>query len=182
MKPFFLPVFSGCTVPSGRLATLGTPSGSEVAVPGMLKAIQCSTSLVVFCMATSGSCMIRAKLCVPFGTSVQDRWGETGAALAWVYLSGMTAPSAKDELLRPMRLGAGACAMTALLDNIRAHRKSERERNIGSSVECWQRSRGRFRCQVQSPRRDRFHRRGAAKPRAAISPKLAAQMTIRGGA
>src|SRR3954466_5837359 len=134
MKPFFLPVLSGCTVPSARVGVLGTPSGSDVAVPGMLKASQWVTSLVVFCMATSGSCIKRTKLWVPAGVSVQDSCGETGDALAWVYLSGMTAPSAKDVLDRPKRLGAGAWAKTGTAaDSNRAPSKRERKRGIWSS-------------------------------------------------
>ena len=46
-----------------------------------------------------------AKLCVPAGVLVQASAGEIGAVLAWVYLSGITPPSAKDELVRP--IGAG---------------------------------------------------------------------------
>src|SRR5690349_3902091 len=108
MKPFFLPVFRGWTVPSGSDASLGTPSGSDVAVAGMLKAAQCSTSLVVRWSAVSGSSTTRAKLWVPAGALVQARAGETGAGTAWVYLSGMMPPSVKEELVRPIGVGGGA--------------------------------------------------------------------------
>src|SRR5438445_5925949 len=107
MKPFFLPVFSGWMVPSGKVASLGTPSGSELALAGMLNAAQCSTSLVVRCKAVSGSSTIRAKLCVPAGALVQASAGETGAVVACVYLSGMMPPSVKDELVRPIGVGGG---------------------------------------------------------------------------
>ncbi len=51
--------------------------GSPVAVPGMLKIIQCRTSSVLRCSATSGSCRINAKLTVPAGTWVHSSFGET---------------------------------------------------------------------------------------------------------
>src|SRR5690348_5097045 len=74
----------------------------------MLKAIQCSTSAEPLFSATSGSCMMSEKLMVPAGTLSQLRAGDTGAVLAWVYLSGMTPPSAKAELVRTMGVGGEA--------------------------------------------------------------------------
>src|SRR4051794_40026680 len=107
MKPFFLPVLTGWMVPSGKVAAFGTFSGSEVVVAGILKAAQCSTSLVGCCSAVSGSSTIKAKLWVPGGALVQDSSGEIGDGLAWVYLSGMTPPSAKELLVRPIGGGGG---------------------------------------------------------------------------
>src|SRR6266702_6763105 len=136
MKPAFLPVLSGWTVPSGRVASLGTPSGNELALAGMLKAAQCRTSLVVCCNAVSGSSTTSAKLWVPAGALVQASAGETGAGTAWVYLSGITAPSAKDELVRPMGAGggaAGACAKAGPADSSRAPIRRERKRSMRSS-------------------------------------------------
>src|SRR5579871_771999 len=74
----------------------------------MLNAIQCSTSAEPLFGAVSGSCMISAKLRVPAGTFSQLKAGDTGAVLAWVYLSGMTAPSAKAELVKVIGVGGGA--------------------------------------------------------------------------
>src|SRR5258707_12373916 len=79
----------------------------------MLKAAQCSTSLVVCWSAVSGSSTTSAKLCVPAGGLVQASAGETGAATAWVYLSGMMPPSVKDELVRPIGVGGGAAGAAA---------------------------------------------------------------------
>src|SRR5262249_50392508 len=100
----------GWMVPSGSEAVVGTFSGSPRAVAGILNAIQCRTSPVPLFSATSGSCMISAKLMVPAGTFSQLKAGETGDVLAWVYLSGMTAPSAKAELVSVMGVGGGGDA------------------------------------------------------------------------
>ena len=82
----------------------------------MLNAIQCSTSVEPLFSATSGSCMISAKLIVPAGALSQLKAGDTGVALAWVYLSGMTAPSANAALVSVMGVTgggvAGVCART----------------------------------------------------------------------
>src|ERR1700677_2200086 len=106
-----------CTVPSGRVGVAGTPSGSPVALPGILKAIQCKISSTFFCGAVSGSCMIRAKLTTPDGTLVQSSFGETGFGSDCVYLFGITEPSSKADVVKvsPGRAGAlgwaaGCCA------------------------------------------------------------------------
>jgi hypothetical protein len=52
--------------------------------------------------------MIKAKLTVAAGAFCQLSWGETGDGEAWVYLSGITAPSAKDVLVKVMGVGGGA--------------------------------------------------------------------------
>src|SRR3954471_24495802 len=100
-------------VPSGKVAVVGTFSGSEVTLAGILKAAQCSTSLVVRCRAVSGSSTIRAKLWVPAGALLQASSGEIGLGTAWVYLSGMMAPSWKEVLVRPMGVGGGPAGAAA---------------------------------------------------------------------
>src|SRR5215469_7397857 len=124
----------GWMVPSGSVGWLGKPSGSEVALAGMLKAAQCSTSLVLCCSAVSGSSTISAKLCVPGGALVQESCGDTGAELAWLYLSGMTPPSAKDVLVRPIGRGGGDvgafCASAGTVASKLAPRSKERNECI----------------------------------------------------
>src|ERR1700761_6205414 len=103
---------------------------------GMLKAAQCSTSLVLCCSAVSGSSTTMAKLWVPAGTLVQDSCGDTGDGLTWLYLSGMMPPSAKEVLVRPMGGGggaAGACASAGDAAKRAAPRSREREERMGSS-------------------------------------------------
>src|SRR5215472_13536309 len=95
-------------VPSGSVGSVGTPSGSECTPAGILNAIQCSTSSTPLRGATSGSCMIKAKLCVPGGVFSQESAGDTGDGEACVYLSGMTPPSVKEELVNIMGMAAGA--------------------------------------------------------------------------
>src|ERR1700749_3083949 len=108
MKPGVPRRLLGWTVPSARLAVVGTFSGKDRAVAGILNAIQCSTSAEPLFGAVSGSCMMGAKLMVPAGTFSQLKAGDTGMVLACVYLSGMTAPSAKAELVRVMGVGGAA--------------------------------------------------------------------------
>src|SRR5664279_4510416 len=115
MKPGLPRRLLGWMVPSGSCAAVGTFSGNARAAAGMLKAIQCSASAEPLFGATSGSCMISAKLAVPAGTLSQLRAGDTGVVvLAWVYLSGMTPPSVNAELVSVMGVtgggAAGACA------------------------------------------------------------------------
>src|SRR5215469_13285954 len=121
-------------VPSESVGWLGTPSGSEVMLAGMLKAAQCSTSLVLCCSAVSGSSTTIAKLWVPGGALVQDSSGDTGAELAWLYLSGMTPPSAKDVLMRPIGGGGGVvgafCASAGTATSRLATRSRERNECI----------------------------------------------------
>ena len=50
-----------------------TPSGSDVAVAGMLKTVQCVTSIMPFCGFASVSCMISVSVTAAFGTFVHDR-------------------------------------------------------------------------------------------------------------
>src|SRR5580658_5914237 len=81
-------------VPSASFASAAIPPGSSLAVPGMLKAIQCVTSSIFFPMETSGSWNSSTKLSTPAGTLVHCSFGETAAAPAFmVNLSGITAPS-----------------------------------------------------------------------------------------
>src|ERR1700751_3833499 len=109
--------------PSGSCACSGTPSGSSRAVPGMLKIIQCSTSLVVLFRDVSGSCRMSAKLTTPSGTLVHVNLGETAAPLsaAWVYLFGIIPPSSNAGVVSVspgLAIGggaAGACAMAPML-------------------------------------------------------------------
>src|SRR5579863_958139 len=104
-------------VPSANCAVVGTFSGSARAVAGMLNAIQCSTSAEPLFGAVSGSCMINAKLIVPAGTLSQLKAGDTGVVLAWVYLSGMTAPSANAVMVSVMGVtGGGAAGVCAKAD------------------------------------------------------------------
>src|SRR5215469_7962740 len=103
MKPGLPRRLLGWTVPSGSPAVVGTFSGSDRAVAGILNAIQCSTSVEPLFGAVSGSCMMSAKLMVPVGALSQLKAGDTGVVLlACVYLSGMTPPSAKAVLLNVM--------------------------------------------------------------------------------
>src|ERR1700727_2643837 len=116
MKPGWPPRLFGWTVPSGSVGWLGTPSGSACVLAGMLNAIQCSTSSTRLRGAVSGSCMMSVKLCVAAGAFSQDNAGETGEGEAWVYLSGMTAPSVKDVLVNVMGGGGAAvCAWASAL-------------------------------------------------------------------
>src|SRR5579863_331938 len=120
-------------VPSGNVAWLGTPSGSELALAGMLKAAQCSTSLVLCANAVSGSSTTTAKLWVPGGALVQESCGDTGAELTWLYLSGMTPPSVKDVLVRPIGGGGvvGAfCASAGTAASKLAPRSKERKESM----------------------------------------------------
>src|SRR5471032_1206899 len=136
MKPGCLPKLLGWTVPSARVGVVGTPSGSAETVAGMLNAIQCKMSVELWPGAVSGSCMIRVKLWVPAGALVQESCGEIGAGTAWVYLSGMMPPSAKDELVSPIGVGggvAGACAKAGPADNSTAPISRERKRSMRSS-------------------------------------------------
>src|SRR6201986_5500343 len=111
--------------PSGICAVAGIPSGSSLVVPGILKIIQCSTSLVVLFSEVSGSCRMIAKLTTPSGTLVQVSLGETGApfSAAWVYLLGMMPPSSNAGVVsvRPgFAIGGGAegvCATAPMLVN-----------------------------------------------------------------
>ena len=57
--------------------------------------------------------MIRAKLWVPAGAFSQASAGEIGDGEAWVYLSGMTPPSVKDELVNVMGVGGGVAGVWA---------------------------------------------------------------------
>src|SRR5580698_6534988 len=90
-------------VPSGSFGSADCPPVSSVAVPGMLKAIQCVTSSVFFPIATSGSCMSSTKVTVPAGTFFHSSLGETGLGSACVNLLGITPPSSKsgDESASP---------------------------------------------------------------------------------
>src|ERR1700720_4184439 len=54
---------------------------------------------MVFCNATSGSCMIRTKVTVLAGTLVHSSLGETGLASDCVYLLGISAPSENAGLV-----------------------------------------------------------------------------------
>src|SRR5579862_5744194 len=54
---------------------------------------------MLFCSATSGSCMIRTKLAVLAGTLVHSSFGETGVSTDWVYLAGISEPSANAGLV-----------------------------------------------------------------------------------
>src|ERR1700733_3137380 len=96
MNPPLPPRFFALTLPSASLAVVGTFWGSPVAVPGILKIIQCRTSSFLRPIATSGSCKIKAKVTVPGGTCVQSSLGETGFASDCVNLFGMTPPSSKS--------------------------------------------------------------------------------------
>src|SRR5580704_3436797 len=123
MYPTFCPRFNAWIDPSGSCACAGTPSGSSRAVPGILKIIQCSTSLVVLFSAVSGSIRMIAKLTTPSGTLVHVSLGETAAPLsaAWVYLLGMTPPSSNAGVVSVspgLAMGggvAGACAIAPML-------------------------------------------------------------------
>src|ERR1700722_16915254 len=125
MYPTFWPRFSAWIDPSGNCACAGTPSGSSRAVPGILKIIQCNTSVVVLFNAVSGSCRISAKLTTPSGTFVQVRWGETGAPFSadWVYLFGIIPPSSNAVVVSVnpgLVIGGGAaagvCATAPIVD------------------------------------------------------------------
>src|ERR1700749_1617099 len=123
MYPTFCPRFRAWIDPSGSWACAGTPSGSSRAVPGILKIIQCSTSLVVLFSDVSGSCRIIAKLTPPSGTLVQVSLGETAAPLsaAWVYLLGIMPPSSNAGVVSVspgLAIGggaAGACAIAPMI-------------------------------------------------------------------
>src|SRR5258708_21469470 len=102
--------------PPGICAVAGIPSGSSLVVPGILKIIQCSTSLVVLFSDVSGSCRMMAKLTTPSGTLVQVSLGETGApfSAAWVYLLGIIPPSSNAGVFsaRPgLAIGGGAAGV-----------------------------------------------------------------------
>src|SRR5437868_15457988 len=60
----------------------------------MFHTSQCVMSIFEPLLSTgSGSCISRTKLCVPAGTWDHFNSGDTAAAAAIVYLSGMTPPS-----------------------------------------------------------------------------------------
>src|ERR1700735_5603976 len=116
--PTFWPRFSAWIDPSGSCACAGTPSGSSRAVPGILKIIQCKTSLVVFVSDVSGSIRINAKLTTPSGTLVHVSLGETGApfSAAWVYLLGIIPPSSNAvvvSVIPGLVIGGGAAGVCA---------------------------------------------------------------------
>src|ERR1700749_2652300 len=102
-------------LPSGRRALLGTPSGNEVVPAGMLKISQCRLSGPAARGMVSRSCMMMANAPVLAGAPVQDSAGDTGFEEAPEYLSGMTPPSGKDELVSTRGVGrvpgAGACTI-----------------------------------------------------------------------
>src|ERR1700744_4856121 len=102
-------------LPSGRCASFGTPSGRAVAPAGMLKISQCRLSGPAARGIVSRSCMMIAKAPVLAGAPVQDKAGDTGLDEAPEYLSGMTPPSGKDELVSTSGAGrvpgAGACTI-----------------------------------------------------------------------
>src|SRR6201996_507475 len=115
-------------LPSGSRALLGTPSGSDVAPAGMLKISQCRLSGPAARGMVSRSCMMMAKAPVLAGAPVQDSAGETGLEEAPEYLSGMTPPSSKEELVSTRGAGRvpgaggctiGLCAM-AEVESVRA--------------------------------------------------------------
>src|ERR1700728_1761897 len=115
MYPTFWPRFSAWIDPSGNCACAATPSGSSRTVPGILKIIQCNTSLVVLVSDVSGSIRISAKLTTPSGTFVQVRGGETGAPFSadWVYLFGIIPPSSNAVVVNVspgFAIGGGATA------------------------------------------------------------------------
>src|SRR5580692_4430108 len=118
MYPTFCPRFSAWIDPSGSCACAGTPSGTSRVVPGMLKIIQCKTSLVVLFNDVSGSCRISAKLTTPSVTFVQVSLGENGAPFSadWVYLLGIIPPSSNAGVVsvRPgLAIGGGAAGVCA---------------------------------------------------------------------
>src|SRR5665213_2188577 len=90
----------------------------------MLNAIQCNTSSTPLRGAVSGSCMMSVKLWVAAGALSQANAGEMGDGEAWVYLSGMTAPSVKDVLVNVMGVGGGGgaafCAWASTLAPIKS--------------------------------------------------------------
>src|SRR5215813_7675330 len=76
------------------------PSANSRADPGILKTSQWRTSSVFLCTATSGSCMISAKVIVFAGTLVHCRRGETGFGSDCVNLAGISPPSANAVVVR----------------------------------------------------------------------------------
>jgi len=79
---------------------VGTFSGSPLAVPGMFQMIQWVWSSVVLFLATSGSCIYKKKVWVLAGVLAQSSLGETTLSPAtWVYLWGISVPSANAELV-----------------------------------------------------------------------------------
>src|SRR5262245_3109667 len=76
------------------------PSASSRADPGILKTSQWRTSSIFLCIATSGSCMISAKVIVFAGTLVHCRRGETGFGSDCVNLAGISPPSANAVVVR----------------------------------------------------------------------------------
>src|SRR5580692_2330758 len=118
----------GWMVPSGSVGWLATPSGSDMVLAGILKAAQCSTSLVLCCSAVSGSSTITAKLWVAAGALVQESCGDTGDGLTWLYLSGMTPPSLKDVLVRPIGGGGGGVGAFCASAGTAASRLAPRSR------------------------------------------------------
>src|SRR5579859_997800 len=113
-------------LPSGRRALFGTPSGNDVVPAGMLKISQCRLSGPAARGIVSRSCMMMAKAPVLAGAPVQDKAGDTGLEDAPVYLSGMTPPSWKDELVSTSGVGRvpgtgagtiGLCASAAVVES-----------------------------------------------------------------
>src|SRR5687767_15029679 len=72
----------------------------------MFHTSQCTWSPVVLFLETSGSRKCSTKLCVPAGTFVHVRGGETGFGTACVYLFGMMPPSIQPVVVSVM--GAAA--------------------------------------------------------------------------
>src|SRR5579872_5712722 len=97
------------------MALAGTASGSPVAVPGILNAIQCRTSPIFLSNATSGSWAISTKLTVFGGTLVHFSCGETKLSTDCVNFGGMMEPSSKDGevSVKPGTTGAAACGACA---------------------------------------------------------------------
>src|ERR1700743_2720783 len=89
---------------------MGTFSGKVVVWPGMFHTIQCKLSSEVLFNDRSTSCIQSTKLCVPAGTLVQVRSGETALFPAtWVYFKGMTVPSAKAVVVSTIGTGRTGC-------------------------------------------------------------------------
>src|SRR5262245_61994062 len=82
------------------------PSGNPVAVAGMFQTIQCGCVSVPRCTETSGSSILRTKLCVPAGTFVHLSSGET-CSPACVYFGGICPPSAHAVVVRVIGAGRG---------------------------------------------------------------------------
>src|SRR5215470_18346544 len=103
-----------CRVPSAS-SPAATPSASPVDVPGMFHTSQWVMSIFDPLLSTgSGSCMSSTKVCVPGGTCdhLSSGDGAIGPA-ACVYLSGITPPSSKADVVISSGGGRGGPAGAA---------------------------------------------------------------------